>query len=69
MKNYGFTLIEVLVTLAIVAMFSSAVYAVFLRSAVDARSVQESTTAWRTLLDGLHHRFEAAGEDAGDSNS
>lgn len=47
MKNYGFTLIEVLVTLAIVAMFSSAVYAVFLRSAVDARSVQESTTAWR----------------------
>ena len=29
----------------------------------------ESTTAWRTLLDGLHDRFEAAGEDAGDSNS
>ena len=29
----------------------------------------ESTTAWRTLLDGLHHRFEAASEDAGDSNS
>jgi len=29
----------------------------------------ESTTAWRTLLDGLHHRCEAAGEDAGDSNS
>ncbi len=46
-KKSGFTLIEVLVTLAIVAMFSSAVYAIFLRSAVDARSVQESTTAWR----------------------
>jgi hypothetical protein len=29
----------------------------------------ESTTAWRTLLDGLHHRFEAVSEDTGDSNS
>jgi len=43
----GFTLIEVLVTLVIVSMFSSAVYAVFLRSVVDARSVEESTMAWR----------------------
>ncbi len=28
-----------------------------------------STTAWRTLLDGLHRRFDAASGDAGDSNS
>jgi prepilin-type N-terminal cleavage/methylation domain-containing protein len=39
MKRHGFTLIEVMVTLVIVAMFSTAVYAVFLRSIVDTKSV------------------------------
>ncbi|HNR98916.1 MAG TPA: type II secretion system protein GspJ [Planctomycetota bacterium] len=43
----GFTLLEIMVTLVIVAMFSSAVYAMFLRAVVDTRSVQETTAAGR----------------------
>jgi prepilin-type N-terminal cleavage/methylation domain-containing protein len=39
MKRSGFTLMEVLVTMVIVAMFSTAIYAVFLRSVVDTTSV------------------------------
>ncbi|HAK96607.1 MAG TPA: hypothetical protein DCM87_16850 [Planctomycetes bacterium] len=43
----GFTLLEIMVTLVIVAMFSSAVYAMFLRAVVDTRTVQETTAAGR----------------------
>ena len=47
----GFTLLEVLVTLVIVAMFSSVVYAVFLQAVADTRYTEESVLAG--LLIGL----------------
>ncbi len=43
----GFTLLEIMVTLVIVAMFSSAVYAMFLRAVVDTRTMQELSAAGR----------------------
>ena len=48
MKAPGFTLIEILVTLVIVAMFSSAVYGVFLGAVVNTRWVEESVAAARS---------------------
>jgi prepilin-type N-terminal cleavage/methylation domain-containing protein len=47
MKRSGFTLMEVLVTLVIVVMFSTAVYAVFLRSIVDTHWVGQAMEAGR----------------------
>ncbi len=47
MKRLGFTLMEILVTLVIVAMFSTAVYAVFLRSVVDTISMGTITETGR----------------------
>jgi prepilin-type N-terminal cleavage/methylation domain-containing protein len=46
-KRGGFTLLEVLVTLVIVAMFSSMVYAVFLQAVADTRLTEESVLAGR----------------------
>ncbi len=46
-RRSGFTLLEVLVTLVIVAMFSSVVYAVFLQAVADTRFTEESVLAGR----------------------
>jgi len=48
MRRAGFTLLEVLVTLVIVVLFSSAVYAVFLGAVVNTRWVQDTTAAARS---------------------
>lgn len=46
-RTNGFTLIEILVTLLITAIFSTAVYAIFLRSLVDAKWIHRATEANR----------------------
>ncbi len=46
-RRSGFTLLEVLVTLVIIAMFSSVVYAVFLQAVADTRFTEESVLAGR----------------------
>ncbi|MBN1421389.1 MAG: prepilin-type N-terminal cleavage/methylation domain-containing protein [Planctomycetes bacterium] len=54
-RGSGFTLMEVLVTIVIVSLFSSAVYAVFLRAVVDTRSVGQRTAAGRLGQSILRH--------------
>jgi len=50
MNRRGFTLIEVLVTLVIIAMFSSAVYSIFLKAVIDTRNSDEAKDASRRGL-------------------
>ena len=57
MRGRGFTLLEILVTLVIVAMFSTAIYAMFLRSLVDTRWIGESVETGR-LGQSLLRLFE-----------
>ncbi len=47
MRKRGFTLVEILVALVIMAMFSAAVYSIFLRSIVDTRSARAAMEASR----------------------
>ncbi len=70
MKSKGFTLIEVLVTLVILAMFSSAVYAIFLKALKDTRNVEERTDASRrgaAILRLIAKDLESAVPSHGDS--
>ncbi len=47
MKRRGFTLVEILVALVIMAMFSAAVYSIFLRALVDTASARTAMEASR----------------------
>jgi prepilin-type N-terminal cleavage/methylation domain-containing protein len=70
-RRPGFTLLEVLVTLVIVAMFSSVVYAVFLQAVVDTRFTEESVFAGRlgeSILSAIERDLSACLPASGETS-